>query len=336
MKKLFIMILFFVAVLIPYTAIAGGTKTDTSCQTQNPIVLAHGIAMNDIPGYIEYFNKVADRLRSKGATVYIAQVDKMAATGTKAYQFANYLNTNVLPKHSKVNIIGHSHGGIYTRFAILNQSYTSPKYGTKTWSLPSTRIASLTQIDSPNQGSPVADALLAVDYGTNSALTTLINAAYTLGFGTLFGNEESDVYGDSKANGFDLSIDGAASLYQSMGGNNGIPGVYCQSYTHKMKQLLCLPVPQIGLIQLMALTMPVQCLAETIGYKGGPHQDSDGIVSVKSATWANYRGVDDGGWAQIAGIDHCNATGLPYGITGFFSAPDKFEAIVKDLKAKGL
>ncbi|MBF0377248.1 MAG: hypothetical protein HQK72_07170 [Desulfamplus sp.] len=311
---------------------------DTSCKTRYPIILAHGIAMNDIPNAIEYFNGIKTRLESKGATVFISQVDKIAATGTKAYQFANYLNTQVYPRgYAKVNIIGHSHGGIYTKYAIKFSSYTSPKYGTKTWSLPASKVASLTQIDSPNQGSPVADFALGANGITSGLVGIGVDTLYTTVFKTLFGSSESDVYVDALANAYDLSLDGAAALYTKLGGNSGISGVYCQSYMHKMKSFLCMGVPQIGVVQLLALTMPIQCGADTIGYKSskGPHMPSDGVVSETSAKWANYRGMEDGGLFQIAGIDHCNATGLPYGFTGFFSAPDKFEAIVKDLKAKG-
>ncbi|MBF0204134.1 MAG: hypothetical protein HQK67_07420 [Desulfamplus sp.] len=311
---------------------------DISCKTKYPIVLAHGIAMNDIPNAIEYFNGVKKRLESKGATVFIAQVDKIAATGTKAYQFANYLNTQVYPRgYAKVNIIGHSHGGIYPKYAMKFSSYKSPKYGTKTWSLSPTKVASMTQIDSPNQGTPVADFALGANGIVNGLVGTGVDTLYTTIFGALFGAGESDVYVDAMANGYDLSLDGGGALYTKLGGNSGISGVYSQSYMHKMKSMLCLPVPQIGVLQILAMTMPIQCGATTIGYRNdkGPHMPSDGVVSEKSAKWANYRGMEDGGLFQIAGIDHCNATGLPYGFTGFFSAPDKFEAIVKDLKAKG-
>lgn len=337
MKKVtgyFIAMLLMAIVAFPYRSFAA----DTSCKTKYPIVLAHGIAMNDIPNAIEYFNNVKAKLESKGAKVFIAQVDKIAATGTKAYQFANYLNTQVYPKgYSKVNIIGHSHGGIYPKYAMKFTSYTSSKYGTKTWSLPPSKVASLTQIDSPNQGSPVADFALGINGITSGLAGIGVNALYTTIFGAMFGKGESDVYVDTVANAYDLSLDGSAALYAKLGGNAGISGVYCQSYMHKMKSLLCFGVPQIGVIQILALTMPIQCGASTIGYRKdkGPHMPSDGVVSEKSAKWANYRGMEDGGLFQIAGIDHCNATGLPYGWTGFFNAPDKYVAIVKGLKAKG-
>lgn len=326
-------IFLLVLVALPRQAMA-----DTSCQTRYPIVLAHGIAMNDIPNAIEYFNGIKERLESKGATVFVAQVDKIAATGTKAYQFANYLNTEVFSRgYSKVNIIGHSHGGIYTKYAIEFSSYVSPKYGTFTWNLPADKVASITQIDSPNQGSPVADFALGVNGITLGLAETGVDLLYTDIFSALFGGGEADVYVDTYANAYDLSLDGATDIYNSMGGDQGISGIYCQSYMHKMKTCLCAAVPQLGVVQLLSLVMPIQCGADTIGYRmdKGPHMPSDGVVSETSAKWANYRGMDDGGWWQFAGVDHCNATGLPYGFTGFFRAPDKYEAIVEDLKARG-
>ncbi|MBF0397896.1 MAG: hypothetical protein HQK78_14040 [Desulfobacterales bacterium] len=344
MKKnicFFILSVFLAVVLIPnFAGSSSPPPPPPPCQTVYPIVLAHGIAMNDIDvngtKVIDYFNNIKDALVANGATVFVAQVDKMAATGTKAYQFAKWLDTNVWSKgYQKVNIIGHSHGGIYTKYAMKFSSYTNSKYGTFTWSLPASKVASLTQIDSPNQGSPVADFLLAVDDGSGGLVAGALNYLYAPVMNLIFGNKEGDVYVDVARNGYDLTIDGAAALYQSLGGNNGIPGVYCQSYMHKQNELLGVAIPQLGTFQLMSFTMPIQYLANLIGYKGGPHQPSDGIVSEKSAQWANYRGMDDGGFWQAAGIDHCNATGLPFGWTGFFDAPAKYVEIVKDLKARG-
>lgn len=334
MKRVFLTILALTVLVIPFQAMA-----DSSCQTRYPIVLAHGIAMNDIPNAIEYFNGVKKRLEARGATVFIAEVDKIAATGTKAYQFANYLNREVFSRgYTKVNVIGHSHGGIYTKYAVTKSSYTSRRYGTFTWNLPASRVASITQIDSPNQGSPVADFAMGFNGITFGLAGIGVDAVYSDIFGALFGAGESDRYVDTYANAYDLTLDGASAIYSSMGGNNAIPGIYCQSYMHKMKSFLCMGVPQLGVVQILALTMPIQCGANTIGYRTdkGPHMPSDGVVSKKSAQWANYRGMEDGGWWQFAGVDHCNATGLPYGLTGFFNAPAKYEAIVKDLKARGL
>jgi len=340
MRKMFLVIFAMSFILIPLNVMADST----SCKTTYPIVLAHGIAMNDIPPAIEYFNGVKKRLERNGATVFIADVDKMAATGTKAYQFAKYLNEKVFTKYDrygkpikKVNIIGHSHGGIYTKYAVTYSSYYSPKYGHFSWDLPNNKIASITQIDSPNQGSPCVDFALGVDDITSGLLVIGIDFLYTDVFETLFGSDESDVYSDSFANAADLSLDGASSMYASMGGNNSIPGIYCQSYHHKMKSFLGFAVPQIGVVQLMAFSMPIQCGAQTIGYRSdkGPHTPSDGGVSRKSAAWAYYRGMDDGGWLQNAGIDHCNATGQPFGFTGWFRAPDKYQDIVEDLKSRG-
>jgi triacylglycerol lipase len=347
LKKLFLTIFGIAFLLAPLSAMAGGdTPPDPPCKTKYPIVLAHGIAMNDIPNVLEYFNGVKERLEENGATVFIADVDKMAATGTKAYQFANYLNDYVFKQKDrdgksfdKVNVIGHSHGGIYSKYAVTFSSYYSNKYNrTFTWNLPKNKLASITQIDSPNEGSPGIDFALGVEGLTNGLLTYGLDFIYTDVQAALFGENESDVYCDNLTNATDLCLDGAADMYAAMGGNNPIPGIYCQSYHHKMKSLLGFAVPQLGVVQIMAFTMPIQAGAEAIGYRSdmGPHMPCDGGVSERSASWANYRGMDDGGWLQIAGVDHCNATGFPYGFTGFFSAPDKYQAIVEDLKARGL
>jgi triacylglycerol lipase len=348
LKKLFLTIFALAFLLAPLNAMAKGDKIpDPPCKTKYPIVLAHGIALNDIRFcnvlVLEYFHGVKKRLEDNGATVFIVDVDKMAATGTKAYQFANYLNKNVIGKYDRdgnkierVNIIGHSHGGIYSKYAVKFQSYYSPKWGYFSWNLPKYRLASITQIDSPNQGSPGVDFAVGADALTQGALSWGINTTYTDLFGFFFGKVESDVYSDSLTNATDMTLDGAANMYTALGGNS-ISGIYCQSYTHKMKSFFGFAIPQPGVVQGMALTMPIQAYAEAIGYKSdkGPHMPCDGGVSKRSASWGNFRGMDDGGWLQIAGVDHLNATGQPYGFTGWFRAPDKYQDIVEDLKARG-
>ena len=98
-KKLFLTIFVLAFLLAPLNAMAKGDKIpDPPCKTKYPIVLAHGIALNDIRFgnvlVLEYFHGVKKRLEDKGATVFIVDVDKMAATGTKAYQFANSSGVN--------------------------------------------------------------------------------------------------------------------------------------------------------------------------------------------------------------------------------------------------
>jgi triacylglycerol lipase len=96
-----------------------------------------------------------------------------------------------------------------------------------------------------------------------------------------------------------------------------VSGLYYQSYTSKIKYVsnsLVLEIPW-----LIALY-----------YEG----DNDGLVSVTSAKWGNFRGVIEGAW-WAGGVDHLNIVNQFFGITPGFDAPQFYIDMVSDLKNKG-
>ena len=67
----------------------------------------------------------------------------------------------------------------------------------------------------------------------------------------------------------------------------------------------------------------------------GLEGDNDGLVSVSSARWGNFRGVEDAAWWS-PGCDHLNIVGMFFGITPGFDAPDFYIDIVSELKDRGV
>ena len=115
-----------------------------------PIVLAHGFfGFEDFAGigFISYFYDVKDHLKTQGEPeVFTPAVDPFnnsIARGTQLeFSVAEILKQT---GHAKVNIIGHSQGGLDARVVAVNR----PEL-----------VASVTTIGTPHAGTPIADVVL--------------------------------------------------------------------------------------------------------------------------------------------------------------------------------
>jgi triacylglycerol lipase len=67
-----------------------------------------------------------------------------------------------------------------------------------------------------------------------------------------------------------------------------------------------------------------------LGYEGA----NDGLVSVTSAQWGNFRGTEDASWYS-AGCDHLNIVDQLFGYTPGFDAATFYVDLAADLKARG-
>jgi len=89
----------------------------TYTQTTYPIVLVHGLyGFKDIFG-MDYFWLIPEALEIGGAEVYIATVSGLNSTETRGEQLlAKVEDIIAISGASKVNLIGHSHGGPTSRY----------------------------------------------------------------------------------------------------------------------------------------------------------------------------------------------------------------------------
>ena len=177
--------IFLSLLLFPGTLFAGGNTYP--CATNYPIVLAHGMgATDDMLGVIDYWWGIEGALEDEGANVYVTAVNCMDSTANKAIQFKRqYLQVLAVTGKSKANIIGHSHGTIYTRYAISNLGLAS-------------KVASHTSMCGPHRGSAVADVIINVlpDSGK-----WLVGAALDVVYAFLLGDSNPN----SLANAYDVS-----------------------------------------------------------------------------------------------------------------------------------
>ena len=145
--------------------------------TRHPIVLVHGLFAFDSVLGIDYFYGIPDALRQSGAKVYVAQVSAANSTEVRGEQLlAQVKNILALSGASKVNLIGHSHGGPTIRYV----AGVAPQL-----------VASATSVAGVNRGSRVADIVRGVapagsvsETVANTAATALVGMINLLSGGT--------------------------------------------------------------------------------------------------------------------------------------------------------
>jgi triacylglycerol lipase len=295
MKKISIISVVALFAIIPALAFAGGSST--VCQTRYPIVLAHGMAFSDGMLGIDYWWDIVDDLEDNGATVYVASVNAMDTTANKAAQFKQqFLEFLAVSGASRGNIIGHSHGGIYTRYAISNLGLAS-------------RVASLTTLCSPHRGSAIADVIMGILPDSGEWLVGgILDIVYKF---------LGDSNPQSAQNGHNLVRSYMINTFNPNTPN--MSGVYYQSWATRIYTITADFLMMEGTWLLLNF------------YEGA----NDGLVSVDSAKWGNFRGTWTGSWYNIGGVSHLNAVNHLFGVTPGADVEAWYVDIVKDLKSRG-
>ncbi|MCP4132994.1 MAG: alpha/beta fold hydrolase [bacterium] len=284
-------------VIAPMALFAGGSSSSNSCDTKYPIVLAHGMgASAEILGIVDYWWGIEDALEDEGASVYVTSVNGMDATASKAADFAaQYRQILAITGKSKGNIVAHSHGTIYTRYAISNLGLAN-------------KVSSYTSLCGPHQGSAIADMIM---YGVPDSLHGLVAAASDFIYTYIFG----DTNPDSLTNGWEMTRNYMQNTF-----NPNTPdaaGVYYQSWGTKVKYFASSVAMEPTWLILLAL-----------------EGSNDGLVATSSAPWGNFRGIKTGAWWG-PGIDHFNMVNQVMGVTPGFDAPEFYVDMVSELKNWG-
>lgn len=288
-----------ILLLLPAIAMAGGAST--KCATKYPIVLAHGMGTEaEIMRLIPYWGNIPDDLKDEGADVYVTNVNAMDSTANKAAQWkAQVLQILAISGAAKVNVIGHSHGCIYTRYAISNLGLGS-------------KVASHTSLAGPHRGSAVADMIMGLIPDTMEPMVgDVLNTVMCF----LMGDENPD----SVANGYELTRPYMNDVFNP--NTKNVPGIYYQSYAYKCKNVI-----GAGLFSITWLPM---LIAEG---------DNDVLVSVTSAKWGNFKGVIEGSPLGY-GVNHLAAVGMLSGLLYppaiGYDPSEQCINIVADLKSRG-
>lgn len=296
MRHRLISMVLAMALVIPTWALAGGGSSDT-CDTKYPVVLAHGMFVtDDMFGFVNYWWGIEDALDDEGCDVYATAVNAFDGTEDKAIQWRQqFLEILALTGKAKANVIGHSHGGIYTRYAISNLGVAD-------------KVASHTSYCSPQRGSSAADVIMGlIPDATESFLGGLVDVAAVFVFG------DSDP--DTIDNGYEVTRPYMQDVFNP--NNPDMSGIYYQSYVCKIKTI--------------TLDLVLEPTFLIVKYYEG---NNDGLVSETSGQWGTFRGVESGAW-WCGGVSHIKSVGHFFGVTPGFNAGDYFVDMVSDLKDKG-
>ena len=231
-----------------------------TCATRYPILLVHGAGFRDRK-LLRYWGRIPKALEQRGARVYYGRQDAWGSVERNAAAVKASLE-NILAGTGceKVNIIAHSKGGLDARYMISSLGLAS-------------RVASLTTIASPHNGSKTVDMLCRLP-----GFLFKLAAFFANLFFRIAGDKKPDFYTASRQ----FTTEKMAAFNER---NPDAPGVYYQSYAAVMKS----PFSDI--------LMFWPCLA--VGLVEG---ENDGLVTPASAAWGNFRGVLHG--ATGRGISH--------------------------------
>jgi len=157
--------------LLAQTALAAtSSASDNYAATRYPIILVHGIAgTNAYFGVLDYWYGIQADLEQHGANVYVANLSSFesdAGPNGRGEQLLAYVKQVLAATGApKVNLIGHSQGGLTSRYVAA----VAPQL-----------VASVTTIGTPHRGSQMADfveEVLAADQTglSEPILTSLAN-----------------------------------------------------------------------------------------------------------------------------------------------------------------
>jgi triacylglycerol lipase len=116
-------------------------------QTLYPIVLCHGLAgFDSLFGVVDYFYGIDTALAEGGAQVFVTHVPAFNTTEARGEELLGEVEDIVARTGAgKVNLIGHSQGGLDVRYVAAMRPDL---------------VASVTTVGSPHQGAALADFLL--------------------------------------------------------------------------------------------------------------------------------------------------------------------------------
>ncbi|CAG9243760.1 Triacylglycerol lipase [Burkholderia diffusa] len=154
------------------------TAVDDYAATRYPIILVHGLTgTDDYFGILPYWYGIQADLQRHGATVYVADLSgfqsDLGPNGRGEQLLAYVKQVLAVTGAAKVNLIGHSQGGLTSRYVA---------------SVAPALVASVTTIATPHRGSQFADFVLGALKLDPTGLSTPVFGALLNLFGILTSN----------------------------------------------------------------------------------------------------------------------------------------------------
>ena len=136
--------------------------SDHPFRLKYPIVLVHGLGAKNRFGPIQYFHGFETLLRQAGTDFFVADLPAWNSLQSRSTQLVSQINDRFPDETEKINLIGHSMGGLDCRIVAARPELRG-------------RIASVTTVGTPNRGSPLGDLISAQVPGlVKSGLETIL------------------------------------------------------------------------------------------------------------------------------------------------------------------
>lgn len=274
-----------------------GSLSAAPLSGSHPIVLSHGILGFDdsqglAGGLIKYWGRMDDYLRRQGVAVLTPGKTAMQGLDFRAReQKDQVLYWMAANGYSKVHIIGHSQGGLDSRYMVSNLNMRS-------------KVRTLTTLNSVHRGTPVADIGLGViPNWLEPGVAVVVNV-----FGQLvYSGGQQDVLEMARS----LTTSSLASFNRNSPNQSGV-----NYFSYGSKMYWADPIQH----PLMALTYPICWTGGVFNGQGGAN---DGVVPLSSQKWGTWKGSPSVPWYST-GVDHLQATNfsgtgkLWYDVEGYF------------------
>jgi triacylglycerol lipase len=247
------------------------------------------------------FAGVIKHFEGLGCKVTLPDVSAVNSTELRAAQVADKIKQFLSSTSSnKVNIVAHSQGGLDARYALSKLGMAGS-------------VASLSMLSTPNYGSPLADLVLKDLKDLGNPLSKIF---LSFAFNSLSGVSNTN---GGKNNDSTSAMRALSTVYMRETFNPNTPdapGVLYQSWA--------------GRTGPGTKDRNKDTLWATQAYLAKQAGQNDGIVSVASARWGEFKGVLD--------ADHLDLGGTKMGDAGAgqFDHIKFLEQLLRDLRAKGL
>lgn len=264
-----------------------------TADTKYPILMVHGMGFRDSKRLC-YWGRIPKVLEKNGAKVFFGGQDSNGSVESNAEQLRQSLDKALSEAGAeKVNIIAHSKGGLEARYLISTMGFGD-------------RIATLTTLSTPHNGSLTVDKLLKFPEPAVKFSCKAVDLWFKM-----IGDKNPDTYSA-------ISLFKTSSAEKFNEENPDDPQVYYQSYGFVMN----------GFFSDITMCIPWLAVYSVEG-------ENDGLLAPRAVRWTNFKGIYRGGGRR--GISHCDEVDLRRSRVDISGGDitDFYLNIIADLKDKG-